>query len=95
MCLLQKKRTVEELGIEIDIDLFVAATHQDRQQIWQVTYEQFGQMRYLPSLTVKSRDLDHSAMAGFKIRMFEPTNLRHLGLSLGGQAWIFDEIQGL
>ncbi|KAG9067777.1 hypothetical protein KI688_011364 [Linnemannia hyalina] len=80
---------VEELWIEIYIDPFIAATHQDRQRIWQATYEQLGQMRYLRSLTVKSRDLDHSTLAGFG-RLNQLTDIRHLGLSASGQAWTFD-----
>ncbi|KAF9539265.1 hypothetical protein EC957_005613 [Mortierella hygrophila] len=80
---------VEELWIEIHIDPFIAATQQDRNRIWQVTYEQLGQMRYLRSLTVKNRDLDQSTLAGFG-SLSQLTHLRHLGLSAGGQAWTFD-----
>ncbi|KAG9063493.1 hypothetical protein KI688_004377 [Linnemannia hyalina] len=80
---------VEELWIEIGIDPFFITTNQDRQRIWQAIYEQLGQMRYLRSLTVKSLDLDHSALAGFG-RLNQLVDLRHLGLSAGGQAWTFD-----
>ncbi|KAF9538923.1 hypothetical protein EC957_006036, partial [Mortierella hygrophila] len=82
---------VEELWIEIGIDPFLIATNQDRQRIWQATYEQLGQMRYLRSLTVKSPELDHAFMAGFR-SLDQLTHLRHLGLSAGGQAWTFDEL---
>ncbi|KAF9113524.1 hypothetical protein BGX30_006916 [Mortierella sp. GBA39] len=82
---------VEELWIEIDIDPFVVTTNQARQRIWQATYEQLGQMRYLHSLTVKCRDSNLSLMAGFG-SLSQLTRLRHLGLSAGGQAWTYDEL---
>ncbi|KAG9067734.1 hypothetical protein KI688_011321 [Linnemannia hyalina] len=80
---------VEELWIEIHIDPFFITTNQDRHRIWQATYDQLSQMRYLRSLTVKSPDLDHTFMAGFG-RLSQLTHLRHLGISAGGQAWTFD-----
>ncbi|KAG9067733.1 hypothetical protein KI688_011320 [Linnemannia hyalina] len=85
---------VEELWIEIDIDLFIAASHQDRQRFWQVTYEQLRQMRYLRSLTIKSPDLDRTFIAGFG-RLSQLTHLRHLGLSTGGQACTFNGLYRL